>query len=240
MSNKKPIIGITATTMFTSGFDSVYLHYSYVDSVIRAGGIPVVLPIGNKELAQEWVSLCDGILLSGGEDIDPYHFGAEPHPRLGRVVPERDQTELDLIEYARKKKLPIFGICRGIQVLNVALGGNLIQDIESERMEYIKHAQQAARAASSHTIAIEQDSLLGRISGKDSIRVNSFHHQAIGDVASSLKIGAVSKDGIIEAVEAADPDGGWMLAVQWHPEDMAAGDEIMHQLFVSFIEACSE
>ncbi|MBM7693073.1 putative glutamine amidotransferase [Peribacillus deserti] len=238
MNTRKPIIGITATTLDISGFDSVYLHYSYAESVIRAGGVPIVIPIGNEELAKEWVLMCDGILLSGGEDMDPFHFGAEPHPKLGKVTQERDQIELDLIHYARSEQLPIFGICRGIQVLNVALGGDLIQDIESEKPEYIKHTQIAARAAATHSITIERESLLHQITGKDELRVNSFHHQAVGKVAPSLKTSAVSKDGIIEAVEAAEPGLGWMLAVQWHPEDMTGVNQEMNQLFTEFINVC--
>ncbi|WP_409291918.1 gamma-glutamyl-gamma-aminobutyrate hydrolase family protein [Peribacillus sp. SCS-37] len=238
MNTNKPIIGISATTMNISGFDSIYLHYSYAESIMAAGGIPVVLPSGPAGLTEGMVELCDGICLSGGEDVDPYYFGAEPHPKLGKVVPDRDEAELGMIRHARLRGIPIFGICRGIQVLNIALGGTIIQDIESERPKSIKHTQLAPRGSASHSISIDRNSRLFRAAGRDVIRVNSFHHQAIEKIADELVVTASATDGIIEAVESRDFSKGWMSAVQWHPEDMAKTDEVMNALFAEFVSEC--
>ncbi|WP_026692281.1 gamma-glutamyl-gamma-aminobutyrate hydrolase family protein [Peribacillus kribbensis] len=240
MNGHKPVIGITATTLFAEGFDSVYLHYSYVESIRKAGGVPIVLPTGSTEEARSWVNLCDGILLSGGEDLNPFYFGEEPHPKLGRVQAERDETELDIILYASRQKKPILGLCRGIQVLNAAFGGTIIQDIESEVPGCIKHTQLAARKTATHSITIEKSSLLYEIAGEERLLVNSFHHQAVGRVADKLKVTSVSSDGVIESVEAKHPSEGWMLAVQWHPEEMIGESPVMQQLFTEFIKAASK
>lgn len=240
MENKKPIIGITCSTKEISGQETAYLHYSYATSVMNAGGVPVILPMGDKETAQEWAALCDGLLLSGGEDIDPQQIGAEPHPNLGKIIPERDKTEMDLIHYAQELNIPIFAICRGIQVLNGALGGTLYQDVKDELEEVIKHSQDGARSAATHSITVEKDTLLAKILGTHEIAINSFHHMAVKEAAPGLKVTARSSDGVVEAMESTDLDKHWILAVQWHPEDMTEVSEEMHQLFVHFVETCAK
>ncbi|MDM5337494.1 gamma-glutamyl-gamma-aminobutyrate hydrolase family protein [Fictibacillus enclensis] len=240
MENKRPVIGITCSTKDIGGLETAYLHYSYTTSVMKAGGVPVILPMADKEIAREWAALCDGILLSGGEDMDPQQIGAEPHPNLGKVIPERDQTEMDLIEYAKEQEIPIFAICRGIQVLNGALGGSLYQDVYDEREKVIKHFQDGARDAATHSISIEEGSLLAEIIGSNETSVNSFHHGAVQEVAPGMKVTAKAPDGIIEAIESEDFNKNWILAVQWHPEDMTEVSEEMNRLFTYFVKAAEE
>ncbi|MGG1575761.1 gamma-glutamyl-gamma-aminobutyrate hydrolase family protein [Fictibacillus sp. NRS-1165] len=240
MENQKPVIGITCSTKDLGGHETAYLHYSYATSVMNAGAVPVILPMGDKETVKEWTALCDGLLLSGGEDMDPQKIGAEPHPNLGKVIPERDETEINLIHYAQEQNLPIFAICRGIQVLNGALGGTLIQDLNDEKEDVIKHYQDGARSAATHSIRVDKGTLLSEILGTEEISVNSFHHGAVDEVAPGLKAVACSSDRVIEALESTDREKSWMLAVQWHPEDMTAVSDEMHQMFVHFVQKCHD
>ncbi|KOS62793.1 gamma-glutamyl-gamma-aminobutyrate hydrolase family protein [Lysinibacillus agricola] len=231
----KPVIGITA---FVEDDLSSRLNEAYSKSVIEAGGIPLIIPLGVEEDVVQILSLTDGLLLSGGYDVHPFLFGAEPTPKLGKVHPERDSVELALIEAAYIRKMPIFGICRGIQMLNVALGGTLYQDMESEyhSSKLIKHLQQAARGVATHYVSLTPDTLLRTIIEEEKIAVNSFHHQAVNVVAEKLKVAAKSSDGIVEAV--VHEDLPFCLAVQWHPEEQAmAGDEVSKKLFTAFVKA---
>ncbi|MFB7155463.1 gamma-glutamyl-gamma-aminobutyrate hydrolase family protein [Lysinibacillus sp. NPDC056232] len=231
----KPIIGITA---FVEDDLSSRLNAAYSKSIIEAGGIPLIIPLGVEEDVAQILSLTDGLLLSGGHDVHPFLFGAEPTPKLGKVHPERDSVELSLIEAAFIRKMPVFGICRGIQMLNVAFGGTVYQDIESEyhSRKLIKHMQQAARGVTTHHVHLTPDTLLTTMIDEEKIAVNSFHHQAINVVAEKLKVVAKSSDGIIEAV--VHEDLPFCLAVQWHPEELAiAGDEVSKKLFTAFVKA---
>jgi len=157
-----------------------------------------------------------GLVLTGGEDVAPDRYGATPHPRLGDVDPVRDAAELALIAAARSRRLPILAICRGIQILNVALGGTLYQDLDSERPGLVPHSDETAR----HGVRVAAGSLLERTLGMRSATVNSRHHQAIRDLAPGLKAVAWADDGVIEAAEPADANAPWIVAVQWHPEDL--------------------
>jgi putative glutamine amidotransferase len=157
-----------------------------------------------------------GLVLTGGEDVGPERYGAAPHPRLGDVDRDRDAAELALIAAARARRLPVLAICRGIQILNVAYGGTLYQDLGSEHPSSIAHEGDATR----HAVRVEHGSLLARTLGAGSAQVNSRHHQAIRDLAPGLKAVAWAEDGVIEAVEASEPGATWTVAVQWHPEDL--------------------
>ena len=157
-----------------------------------------------------------GLVLTGGEDVAPDRYGATPHPRLGDVDPVRDAAELALIAAARSRRLPILAICRGIQILNVALGGTLYQDLDSERPSLVSHSDETTQ----HAVRVAAGSLLERTLGMRSATVNSRHHQAIRDLAPCLKAVAWADDGVIEAAEPADANAAWMVAVQWHPEDL--------------------
>ncbi|RKN75980.1 gamma-glutamyl-gamma-aminobutyrate hydrolase family protein [Paenibacillus ginsengarvi] len=228
----KPIIAITAS------YEEDYagLKHRYASWVLKAGGIPVVVPFGlGEEEVRELCGITHGLLLSGGSDIDPAHYGEEPLPELGRVTPERDRLELLLVrEFAAKDK-PIFAICRGHQVLNVALGGSLYQDIHSQ-CGGLQHNQKAPRSYATHRIRAEENSIVSRIAGASEFRVNSFHHQAVKDAAPGLRITARSEDGIVEAIES--ENHRFVLGVQWHPEDTAEVDEVSRNLFVKFVAAC--
>ena len=157
-----------------------------------------------------------GLVLTGGEDVAPDRYGATPHPRLGDVDPVRDAAELALIAAARSRRLPILAMCRGIQILNVALGGTLYQDLDSERPSLVPHSDETTQ----HAVRVAAGSLLERTLGMRSATVNSRHHQAIRDLAPCLKAVAWADDGVIEAAEPADANAAWMVAVQWHPEDL--------------------
>lgn len=231
----KPIIGITA---FVEDDLSAHLNAAYSKSIIEAGGIPLIIPLGVEEDAEQILALTDGLLLSGGYDVHPFLFGVDPSPKLGKIHPARDAVELALIEAAFLRKMPIFGICRGIQILNVALGGTLYQDIDSDHYstKLIKHMQQAGRSVATHYVQIIAENLLATILEQEKIAVNSFHHQSVNVLAENLKVAAKSSDGIIEAV--VHEELPFCLAVQWHPEELAiAGDPHAQKLFAAFIEA---
>ncbi len=237
MMRNKPVIGITSSVVDHNGIPSVHLHEKYILSVIEAGGIPLVIPLGTKEMTSVWISKCDGIILSGGEDVDPYSYGSDPAPGLRKTIRQRDTTEISMIKEACKVKKPIFAICRGIAMLNAALGGTVVQDIETDIKEPIKHYQTAARPNATHDITISADSQLYEIVGSSKTQVNSMHHQAIGEIAPTLKSVAYAPDGVVEALEG-KVKKPMILGVQWHPEEMALENKIMLRLFENFIKEC--
>ncbi len=208
---------------------------AYVRSVFNAGGIPVILPFTSDEDAvRQYAEMIDGLLVPGGIDVNPLCYGEEPHPLLDTTNMPFDIFQLNLIREVMKLKKPVFGICRGLQIINVALGGTLWQDMSMQSKETFLHRQnEMGRAAVSHSVRITPDSMLHEILG-DEIMVNSFHHQAIKKPAESLRITARASDGTIEAAEAIDYP--WLLIVQWHPESFVdAKDHPMHKLFERFI-----
>ncbi|WP_059103094.1 gamma-glutamyl-gamma-aminobutyrate hydrolase family protein [Shouchella shacheensis] len=233
----KPIIGISSSVETHNNIPSVLVHEAYIQSVIEAGGVPVVLPLGSVEMAKEWMSLCDGLLLSGGEDIDPHSFQADPSPQLKTTNGKRDKLEIELTRIAQKQQTPILGLCRGITLLNVALGGTVIQDIPTKNPKAINHYQQAARPEATHGIHIDSNSRLYQVLGRSSTRVNSMHHQAIDELAPTLKAVATAPDGVIEAVEGTE-ESPLLWGVQWHPDEMAGEDPSMARLFKEFVIEC--
>ncbi|MCD7034382.1 gamma-glutamyl-gamma-aminobutyrate hydrolase family protein [Metabacillus sp. GX 13764] len=237
--SKKPIIGITGSAKEVHGIDHSFVHSKYPEAVLRAGGVPVILPLGNEEAAKAWAEVIDGLLLSGGEDVDPQSYGGNPDPELGKVVLERDETEIALVAEVKNRKLPVFAICRGIASLNVALGGDLIQDIEREFEDPLKHHQEGPRTNASHDLHVEEGSRLHEIFGETLVPINSMHHQVLGKVAEGLKVTGKAPDGVIEAVEGTDPDWS-VLGVQWHPEEMAVKYDNMQKLFDVFVEECEK
>ncbi|MEK5231272.1 gamma-glutamyl-gamma-aminobutyrate hydrolase family protein [Lysinibacillus sp. FSL K6-0232] len=231
----KPIIGITA---FVDDSLSSQLNAAYSKSIIEAGGIPLIIPIGVEQDVAEILALTDGLLLSGGHDIHPFLFGEDPSPNIGKVHPARDAVEVALIEEAITRKMPIFGICRGLQILNVALGGTLYQDIDSDYAgtKLLQHAQQSDRMVATHYVQIAANNLLMDIIGQEKIAVNSLHHQAVKILADNCQAAALSSDGIVEAMVYKELP--FCLAVQWHPEELATvGDQHALKLFSAFIEA---
>lgn len=214
-----PLVALTSTTKLIGGLMRVRLNEAYVQAARAAGLAPLVLPPMDPTELAPIMDAIDGIILTGGEDLDPAEYGAVPSPATHEPHRPRDKCELALAHFARERGLPTLAICRGIQVVNVALGGTLVQDISSECPSDIDHDQSAAREARLHAVAIEPDSKLAAAVGATAISVNSSHHQALARVASGLRVTARAPDGIIEGVEW-NGDDWWMLGVQWHPEEL--------------------
>lgn len=215
-------IAVSGVVRSWEGADRTGVNAAYVRALLAAGGVPVILsPLMGASLAGSALDGCDGLLLSGGEDIDPSWYGADPSPLLSPPSQERDLFELALFAVARQRGLPILGICRGIQLINVAMGGTLFQDISSERPNSVDHRPSGSRDSRSHPVRIEPGSRAAAALEAANITVNSFHHQAIKDLAPGLVPTGWTNDGLIEVVESG-PGASWILAVQWHPEEMHA------------------
>lgn len=230
---KKPLIGIGSDVMKESGRrDRATTYLTYVESVRQAGGVPLIIP-PQTENAAELVERLDGLLLAGGFDCDPAVYGEEPHPTLALMDPRRQSNDLTLAKVAREKGIPTLGICLGMQVLNVAAGGSLIQDIDSQCQTNVRHASEPEHRVR-HLVAIDALSGLGRIVGRNEIEVNSSHHQAVKQIGHGLVVTAAAPDGIVEALE--DPEHPFYVGVQWHPEDME-GEASAAAIFSAFLEA---
>ncbi|MCS1350555.1 gamma-glutamyl-gamma-aminobutyrate hydrolase family protein [Mechercharimyces sp. CAU 1602] len=230
----RPLIGVTASLREET---FLALHRDNVDAILRAGGMPLALPYTvEAELIEEMVYHMDGLYLTGGGDIDPSFFHEEPLPGLREIIWERDQMEVLLIRRMMELDKPIFAVCRGCQMLNIAQGGDMYQDITSQCNFVLQHEQEAARHHCSHSIEIEEDSRLFRIYQKKEARVNSFHHQALRQLAPCFIGSAHSKDGLIEAIES--KEHSFVLGVQWHPEN-CSNDEGTQKLYRAFIRAAN-
>lgn len=235
----KKIIGITANIVTTGnapyfdGSKRIRIYSDYVDSVINAGAIPFIIPVTtNKDVLEVNIDMLDGLIITGGYDINPLRYGEDPHEKLQEISYERDEYEFYLFEKAMEKNKPVFGICRGHQLINVASGGTLYQDISLVEGTCIKHIQQTLCNHPTHKIDIEKGSMLSEVLGEEAL-VNSFHHLAIKDIAKGFKVSARSKDGIIEAIER--EEGTFVMGVQWHPETLTKTRKDMLQLFSYFI-----
>ncbi len=237
----RKLIGITCETTLKAGLESARqaLPRPYVWAIEKAGGVPILLPATTAiENAERYLSVLDGLLLSGGVDVDPACYGEEPHPELGRVDSDRDAIEIPLAQLALAQDMPIFAICRGIQVLNVAMGGTLYQDLPTQKPSHLQHQQRhdgVPRDTATHTIRIEAASRLAEIVGDTCMATNSFHHQALKAVAQGLVVTAHAEDGIIEGVESTAHR--YVLGVQFHPEETAFVDEKSMRLFEAFVTA---
>ena len=241
--DKAPIIGINgmrwpdgAEEMFT--MDKTQIHY--IKAVQRGGGIPITLPVLEEfdiETIRRQVELIDGLLIQGGVDVNPSLFGEESKPELDITDIQTDKFILELIKIAKEKKIPILGICKGIQILNVAYGGTLYQDLKYAGVDNSLHKQEANTICNhKHTVKVVKDSLLNKlIPGKEILYVNSYHHQAVKDLAKGFIIDAKSEDGIIEAMHL-DDDSQWVLAVQWHPEQQIRISDDFVPLFTELVK----
>ncbi|HXT14627.1 MAG TPA: gamma-glutamyl-gamma-aminobutyrate hydrolase family protein [Gemmatimonadaceae bacterium] len=235
-----PFVIVTATTEIIRGVPRVRVNEAYTNALASFGLVPVVLPPMSAAVASAALTDVAGLVLTGGEDIDPRYFGETPHPKTGEPHHARDSYELALARRAYELRVPTLAICRGVQVMNVALGGSLVQDIPSQRETTIDHDPEGKRAERVHGVEIESDSRLAAIVGATTIAVNSSHHQALAQVAPPLLTTARSTDGVIEAVEANDP-AWWMIGVQWHPEELMATPEVWdRRLFDAFAEEVRE
>lgn len=234
----KKIIGITANADYTangtsSGQRRHVLNAAYAEAVAAAGAVPLILVrTDDEETARRQISLLDGIVLSGGGDVAPVWFGEEPHANLGDVDDLRDAYEIELVKQAKLQNKPLLGICRGMQVMNVALGGTLYQDLSLIGPDCLQHRQSADRDRPSHSIRVAENTWLRGVLGGGA-RVNSFHHQAIKAVANDFIVNAVSPDGVIEGIE--KTNAPFMLGVQWHPEHMIREDAKTLSLFEQFL-----
>jgi putative glutamine amidotransferase len=225
-----PVIGVTACRKIED----------YKQSVLHVGGEVLILDPSMR--VAEVVETIDGLLLTGGGDVHPSRYGETLHPSVVDLDPARDEFELALIGEARRRKLPIFGICRGIQVLNVACGGTLVQDIASQVPGALDHRLTVPPHKPydlAHEVWLDKDTLLGRLmrerlSDADACETNSRHHQAVKEVAAGFQVSATAPDGVIEAIE--DPDARFCLGVQWHPENFWRTGEF-RSLFEGFLEA---
>ncbi len=221
------------------GRDSAAIPNTYINALAQVGASPLIIPvIADQNLLSHLIDLVDGLMLIGGPDVDPVHYGEAAHPGLRQMTPSRDHMELRLTTWALQVKMPILAICRGIQVLNVAAGGRLWQDIASQVPNVRKHDQHPDYREDhlAHPIQIAPGSRLADICRQTRVNVNSLHHQAISQIGQGLVVVARADDGIIEAVESSSEQ--WVLGVQWHPEWLVDRSEAMLALFSAFRDAC--
>jgi len=244
----RPIIGIPTQTLHAmDGIpealpESWVMNQRYSRVVASAGGLPVMIPLLDDEATlRALYDRLDGLLLPGGLDLDPATYGEPRRPDCGRVDPDRDRVELQFARWAIAEGKPVFGLCRGLQIVNVALGGTLYQDIAAQFSGAIKHdyfpTAGYARDHLAHEVTVSSGSRLGTLIGAVALRVNSMHHQAVKELAPGLLPTAVAPDGVVEAVES--PDRPFLLGVQWHPESLVERDLRMRRLMVGFVEAAS-
>ncbi len=209
----------------------------YLKGVSDAGGVPVVLPPSlSIRAAETLLDGLDGLLLSGGPDLDPGYYGEEPIPELGTTIPEWDALEMALLRLALERGMPIFGICRGMQILNVALGGTLYQDVPSQLgSEILNHWQTTPKCQFTHEVEVRGGTYLAKITDRQTVEVNSYHHQGIKGLAEVLTVAAHSADGVIDALESRDFSERWVVGVQWHPEGMRDAGVAHRNLFEAHV-----
>ncbi len=233
-----PLIGVTTSLVRGKEGERAVLNSAYLSGVQRAGGVPVLLPPQLEDHARRALfERLDGVLLTGGGDIDPALFHERPHPAVSGVSASRDRLELALVEHALARRLPLLAICRGIQALNVALGGTLYQDVRSEPGSAVQHDQEAPRHEPTHRVTIVPGSRLEAVLGVTDLEVNSFHHQAIKALGHGLRAVAFTGDGLIEGAEA-DDASRFVLGVQWHPEELEPHEKPARRLFEALIAEC--
>ncbi len=232
-----PLIGISGVVRSVDNADRTGVNAAYVRAITRAGGVPLILsPLMGPEQGARALATLHGLILSGGEDVDPDYYGDPRSPGLGAVDRMRDAFELALFAAARARRLPVLAICRGLQLVNVALGGSLWQDLPSERPG-AEHASTGPRNARDHRVRLQPGSRTAKALRRFEISTNSFHHQAIKQLADGLTATGWAEDGVIEAVEGGAGDH-WLVCVQWHPEEFHAEKGAPDQgLFAALVEA---
>lgn len=231
----KPLVGLIP--LVDEARESLWMLPGYMQGVARAGGLPVMLPLsGDAPDFEQMASLCDGFLLTGGHDVSPELYGAQRLPVCGVCSPERDRMETALLRLAMRADKPVLGICRGIQLINAALGGTLWQDLPSQRPSLVEHHQRPPYDVPVHGVSILPDTPLADLLGAPRLSVNSYHHQAIRSLAPPLSPMALSEDGLVEAVW--HPGLRFLWAVQWHPEFCRPEDAAAQAIFRAFVGAC--
>ena len=230
----KPIIGILAEVDSTLAGRVGHL---YVSAIEQSGGVPLLLPyVTEQDTLAAFAECCHGFLFTGGGDIDPLRYGEERLPECGEPTGSRDALELAVFDAILKTGKPIMAICRGIQLVNVALGGTLYQDLPSQLGESVRHRQEEPKDAPSHVVSLIADTPLRALAQQDSIPANSFHHQAVKALGHGLEVMAVTEDGVVEAVYLKGSQ--YLRAYQWHPERLYHQDPRQRALFDDFIHAC--
>ncbi|MBI4870357.1 MAG: gamma-glutamyl-gamma-aminobutyrate hydrolase family protein [Candidatus Riflebacteria bacterium] len=237
-----PLIGCTTNVLFgpeprcPSPAGCWYLNTRYIRAVEMAGGVPIALvPTDDSPTIDRLLDGLDGLLLTGGRDMDPSHFGEQPHPKAEAISVERTRFELELARRARARGLPLLGICLGLQTLNVAMGGSLYQDLPSQTADKLDHRQrESERGRMAHPVEIRPGTRLHGIIGRERLDVNSIHHQGVREIGRELTVSAVSPDGIVEGLEGERDH--FLLSVQWHPEELTDLPEHA-ALFRALIEA---
>lgn len=240
-----PLIGLTTSEVRTADEHKatpegdpprkdLALGFKYFEALQRAGGIPVIVPPLESDAIDPLLARLSGICIAGGPDIDPRSYGGDPHPKLGPTETEIDRFELAMMWAARARCLPVLAICRGAQILNVALGGSLHMHLPDDAGDRVEHRRAGSEGpAASHEIRVEPDSRLGRLLGTERTVVNSYHHQAARKLGRGLRAVAHADDGVIEAIELNGPD--FVVGVQWHAEAMDSAEQ--HALFEGFVDA---
>jgi len=243
----RPVVGIPTQTLQSLGGVSAEIPPSwvmsqrYIQTLVQAGAIPWMIPLVNESTLRGIYDGLDGVFLPGGADIDPKTYGHGPHQACDKTDPERDRVELSLAKWAMADGKPVLGVCRGMQLINVAAGGSLFQDLATQRPDSIKHdyfpfsGQAFARDYLAHTVDVAPDSRLSKLYGAGELRVNSMHHQGIRELGAGLRVTAVAPDGLIEAIETTGD--AYVFAVQWHPEALTDGDERAAEMFREFVGA---
>ena len=232
----QPIIGMFAEV---DGAKQTTIKNQYTKIIEECGGVPFLIPYtDNMQTLKTLVGLCDGFCFTGGADIDPKRYGEEPKETCGEIQYYRDELEFNAFALIKDMQKPIFAICRGMQFINVALGGTLYQDIPTENPSEVPHRQREAKYSLLHNVQVVADTPLHSVVKNPRMLANSFHHQAIKTLGKGLEIMSVADDGIIEAVYATE--GAFLRAYQWHPERLVDADEQNRMLFVEFIQACKK
>ena len=235
--SRPPLIGVTTSITVGANPERAYVNSTYLHAIQRAGGVPVLLPpqlsARSFEVLAEGLS---GILLTGGGDMDPARFGEPPHPTLYDVAPTRDALETAAVEFSADRSLPLLAVCRGIQVLNVAFGGTLHQDVGSDPGTELRHSQKEPRDQPTHKVKVKPGSRLATVMGTDELEVNSMHHQAVKAPGRGLIPVAWTQDQLVEGLEL-DVPGRFVLGVQWHPEELCAHSDAARRLFAALVDA---
>lgn len=235
----RPLIGILANKLIMEGgmfpgIERAYVNNDYVEAVLEAGGVPVLIPINTDvEAIRRQIEAMDGIVISGGYDVNPMCYGEEPTDKQGFTFPEIDEFDLEAVKYANELNKPMLGICRGLQIMNVAFGGTLYQDMSFNKEACVKHTQSAKRNDPTHTVETVKGTILNSILG-DTNCINSFHHQSVKKVAEGFKVSAHAKDNVVEAIEMENK--GFVVGVQWHPEMMVKNSEAMLNIFKTLVK----
>jgi putative glutamine amidotransferase len=246
-SGSPPLIGITADFSgvpsdrnHSQSEPTLFLPQRYVSAVEQAGAIPLILPANHSSLGlRRYMNLLDGLVISGGDfDIHPRYYGETPISQLGIIKPQRTEFELELATSALKRDLPVLGICGGAQAINVVLGGSLYQDIAAQLPGAVEHQQSDKKMVGGHRVQVQDGTRLREIVRRQSLEVNTTHHQAIKKLGRGLVVNAVAEDGVIEGIESTQNE--FVLGLQWHPEVLAPRQQLQRRIFSAFAAICQK